>query len=97
MFRKISDSAEGRHIRDGDVGKHFSIQLYAGPFQTMDESLIGKSLNACCRIDAGDPEVSESSLLDPTISIGIAEPLLESLTRGAIEPAPAPYVALSQL
>ena len=55
----------------GECGEHFAVEFDVGFLERVDESGIGKSKRADCRIDAERPEIAVLALLGAAVTEGV--------------------------
>lgn len=96
-FRPLGQLAKGGHIRDGDLGENFPVQLDSGLLETSDKLLIGKSADSSGRVDPRDPKAAKLSATNSAISVGKRKRALDGLPGGPVQPAPAPDIAFGEL
>src|SRR5688572_2739690 len=57
------DFRERLRLMDGEIGKHFAIELDIGQFETVHKLRIVQTIQACSRSDADDPQAAKIALL----------------------------------
>jgi hypothetical protein len=70
---QVSQLAKCRTIMNGQVGKHFAVNLHTRLFQAMNELAIIEAILARRCIDAADPQGAEIALAVAAVAVGIKE------------------------
>src|SRR4051812_35372428 len=84
-FRLFGQLAEARRILQGDVGKHFAVELDAGLLQSVDEVAVGKAVQAGGGADADDPDRAVLALLLFASEVGELHATLHRFLRSLVE------------
>ena len=81
----------------GNVREHLAVDFNAGLHQAVDDAAVRQPVQACRRIDAGDPQCAELALVGAAVAEGILARLDDRLLGGAIGLAACVVVALRLL
>ena len=85
LLRDFDDLLEARRILDRDLAEHLAVQRHARLDEAGDELAVAQALGAGRRVDAGDPEVAEITLLQLAVDGRQALGAIDGLRRGAEE------------
>jgi hypothetical protein len=90
LLRGINDSGAHRFfdysgkrlgVTDCQVGKYFTIQSNAGPFQGVDQTTVGGPILTGSGIDPGDPQPTQVAFAIAAIAIGVPQAFQHGLIR----------------
>lgn len=78
----------------GQLRQNLAIDLNRALVEPIDHPAVVQPMQACRRIDAGDPQRAEGALALPTVTVGILSSLDDRLFGDTIDPAAGAIVAL---
>src|SRR5438477_5419481 len=78
----LGQRGKGLLVTDGDVGKHFAVDLDRGLPQSVHKSAVGQSALARARIDAHDPKRAKIALAHAPVAVRVLAGLHHRLVRG---------------
>ena len=77
LFNCVNDCFECLRLVHSQVGQHLAVELDALGVEFADELRIGQTVSADTGIDTGDPQRTESPLLELAVCISILQTLLD--------------------
>src|SRR5574344_1718000 len=78
-LRLFAKSCKSLRISNSDIRKNFTLKHNACLLESVHKTAIRKTIDACCRIDSLNPELSEFSLLVSTVTVSIVSRLHDLL------------------